>query len=98
MRTCLHRFLLVFLLSCTAVLVYAQQNVPQLGKNSIQEVISAMTLEEKVNFLVGGGMNVPGLPIPGTTEPTAAQKRVLGAAGTVVGIPRLGIPSIVVCD
>ena len=98
MCTCLHRFLLAFLFSCTVVLVHAQ-NVPQLGKNSIQEVIAAMTLEEKVNILVGGGMNMPGLPLPGAgAEPTAAQKRVLGAAGTVVGIPRLGIPSIVVCD
>jgi len=74
------------------------QEVPQLGKNSISEVISAMTLEEKVNLLVGGGMNVPGMPMFGTAEPTDAQKRVLGAGGTVVGIPRLGIPSLVVCD
>ncbi len=93
-----NRYLLAGVLSCAVVLVRAQQNLPQLGKNSIQEVISAMTLEEKVNVLVGGGMNVPGMPLPGTTEPTAAQKRVLGAAGTVVGLPRLGIPSLVVCD
>ena len=92
------RLLMACLLSCVTVLVYPQQNLPQLGKNSIQEVIGAMTLEEKVNFLVGGGMNVPGMAMPGSTEPTAAQRRVLGAAGTIVGIPRLGIPSLVVCD
>ena len=94
-----NRILLACLLSSVVALVHAQENVPQLGKNSVQEVISAMTLEEKVNILVGGGMNLPGLPLPGAdAEPTTAQKRVLGAAGTVVGIPRLGIPSIVVCD
>lgn len=50
------------------------------GKNSIQEVVSAMTLEEKVSLLVGGGMNVPGMPMPGgNSAPTDAQKRVLGA-------------------
>ena len=99
MRNYLHRFLLACILSIVVVIVHAQQNAPQLGKNSIQEIIAAMTLEEKVNILVGGGMNMPGLPLPGAgAEPTVAQKRVLGAAGTVVGIPRLGIPSIVVCD
>ncbi|MBI1769138.1 MAG: glycoside hydrolase family 3 C-terminal domain-containing protein [Bacteroidetes bacterium] len=93
-----NRFLLASLLSCTIVLVRAQQSLPQLGKNSVQEVISAMTLEEKVNILVGGGLNVPGMPLPGSGGPTDAQKRVRGAAGTIVGIPRLGIPSLVVCD
>ena len=58
-----------------------------------------MTLEEKVSLLVGGGMYVPGMPMPGaSTTPTDAQKRVTGAAGTTIAIPRLGIPAIVVCD
>jgi len=99
MRSYLNRLLLVCILLGIAANMHAQQSLPQLGRNSIQEVIAAMTLEEKVNLLVGGGMNVPGMPLPGASvEPTTAQKRVLGAAGTVVGIPRLGIPSIVVCD
>jgi beta-glucosidase len=77
-----------------------QSTTPQLGKNSIEEVIAAMTLEEKVSIVVGGGMNVPGMQMPGMTlpEPTDAQKRVRGAAGTITAIPRLGIPGIVVCD
>lgn len=94
-----NRLVLACLLLGLAILVHAQQILPQLGKNPMQEVVSAMTLEEKVNMLVGGGMNVPGMPLPGgTLEPTDAQKRVRGAAGTVVGVPRLGIPSLVVCD
>ncbi len=94
-----NRFLQVVVLSLAVTVVSAQRSLPQLGKNSVQEVISAMTLEEKLNILVGGGMNVPGMPMPGgSSEPTDAQKRVRGAAGTIVGIPRLGIPSLVVCD
>ena len=32
------------------------QNVPQLGKDPIDKVVSAMTTEEKVSLLVGTGM------------------------------------------
>lgn len=71
--------------------------LPQLGKNSISEVISAMTLEEKVKLLVGKGMNLPGLatdaPVIGST-----QDKVPGAAGTTYEISRLGIPSLVLAD
>jgi beta-glucosidase len=81
--------------------VFSQQTLPQLGKNSIQDVVKAMTLQEKVDLVIGQGMYLPGMAFPGMgggSEPTAAQKRVLGAAGTTVAIPRLGIPAIVVCD
>lgn len=75
------------------------QDAPQLGKNSVDEVIRAMTLQEKVDILVGGGMYVPGMPMPGASStPSDAQKRVTGAAGTTGAIPRLGIPGMVVCD
>lgn len=98
MATKQNHFILTCIFACTAILSHAQQNLPQLGKNSVQEVVSAMTLEEKVNLLVGGGMNIPGDARLGAVVPTDAQKRVLGAAGTIVGVPRLGIPSLVVCD
>ena len=76
-----------------------QNNLPQLGKNPISEVVKAMTLDEKVSLLVGQGMYVPGMGMPGApAQPSEAQKRVIGAAGTTFAIPRLGIPSIVVCD
>lgn len=91
-------FFLACILLCTVVFAAAQQNPPQLGKNSIQEVVAAMTLDEKVNLLVGGGMNIPGDARMGVAVPTDAQRRVMGAAGTIVGVPRLGIPSLVVCD
>ena len=98
MATKLNRFILTCIFVCIIILSHGQQNLPQLGKNSVQEVVSAMTLEEKVNLLVGGGMNIPGDARMGVAVPSDAQKRVLGAAGTIVGVPRLGIPSLVVCD
>ncbi len=87
--------LVVLLISASPLMA---QSLPQLGKNPVSDVVKAMTLQEKANLLVGQGMYVPGMPMFGAGEPTAAQKRVTGAAGTTYAIPRLGIPSLVVCD
>lgn len=87
--------LLLLGLSTTA----AAQQAPQLGRSSIKEVINAMTLPEKINMVMGTGMNFPGLPesmrgpVVGQTE-----DKVPGAAGTTYAVPRLGIPSIVLAD
>jgi len=43
--------------------VHAQAPAPQLGKNSIKEVIAAMTLEEKVKLVVGMGFRFQS-PVP----------------------------------
>ena len=90
--------LLVVLVMISAAPLMAQQTLPQLGKSPISDVVKAMTLDEKASILVGQGMYVPGMPMFGTGTPTEAQKRVTGAAGSTVAIPRLGIPSLVVCD
>jgi beta-glucosidase len=78
----------------------AQSQVPQLGKNSISEVIKAMTPEEKVNLVIGNGMYMPGVYVPDLMmkDPIGGQARVPGAAGSTYEIPRLGIPSIVLAD
>ena len=92
-------YLLVVLLMISSLPILAQNSNPQLGKSPVNEVIKAMSLEEKANLLVGRGMYVPGMEMPGDpTEPNEAQKRVTGAAGSTYAIPRLGIPSLVVCD
>jgi len=89
----------IFILLMSSAIVMAQQTLPQLGKSPINDVVKSMTLQEKANLLVGQGMYVPGVQIPGApVVPTEAQKRVTGAAGSTYAIPRLGIPSLVVCD
>ena len=45
----------IILLSA-AVLAVAGCKAPQLGKSSIDKVLKAMTLEEKVHFVIGTGM------------------------------------------
>lgn len=71
------------------------QSVPQLNANNIDEVIKAMTLEEKAQLLVGGGND----GFVGSGAMLGHQKKfVPGAAGTTVAIPRLGIPATVQCD
>lgn len=71
------------------------QTAPQLNANNIEEVIKAMTLEEKAQLLVGGGND----GFVGSGAMLGHQKKfVSGAAGTTVAIPRLGIPATVQCD
>ncbi len=40
--------------------MFAQEQVPQLGKASVKEVIAAMTLQEKAKLVVGMGFKMPG--------------------------------------
>lgn len=71
------------------------QTAPQLNASNIEEVIKAMTLEEKAQLLVGGGND----GFVGSGAMLGHQKKfVPGAAGTTVAIPRLGIPATVQCD
>jgi len=86
----------LFLLSFIAGIVLScTTKTPQLGKSSIDEVIKAMTLEEKIHLLIGAesAMQSSDSAMVGKT-----RKLVPGAAGTTYPIPRLGIPAIVVAD
>ncbi|MDD4500483.1 MAG: glycoside hydrolase family 3 N-terminal domain-containing protein, partial [Bacteroidales bacterium] len=69
--------------------------VPQLNPDNIEEIIGAMTTEEKVSLLIGTGMAgfTGDNPVVGAT-----RNLVPGAAGTTWPIPRLGIPAIVLAD
>ncbi|GHU70533.1 hypothetical protein FACS189413_11000 [Bacteroidia bacterium] len=71
------------------------QQPPQLGKASVDEVIEAMTLEEKASLVIGSVMPEFGSDsgVVGFTD-----KLVPGAAGTTFPIERLGIPPIVLAD
>lgn len=77
----------------------AAQNLPQLGKASTEDVIAAMTFDEKVSLLVGAGDDdTAGVADTVTAVVGSTQKLVPGAAGTTHAIPRLGIPAIVLAD
>ena len=67
----------------------------QLREDNIDEVLKAMTLEEKAQLLVGGG----NAGFVGSGAMLGHQEKlVAGAAGITVAIPRLGIPATVLCD
>ena len=68
---------------------------PQLGKDSLDKVVAAMTNEEKASLLIGTGM--AGLGDETATIGTT-QNIVPGAAGTTFPIERLGISPVVVAD
>lgn len=86
-------FVISLMLIINLPVIRGQSSAPQLGKNTLKEVIAAMTLEEKSKLVVGTGMRFGGGPTVGETD-----NRVPGAAGTTYAIPRLGIPAIVVAD
>ncbi len=68
---------------------------PQLSPDNIDEVIAAMTPEEKVKLVIGTGME----GFSGDSAVVGETKgKVPGAAGTTYPIPRLGIPAIVLAD
>lgn len=90
-----YRLLLGLITLLYLVPASAQQKAPQLGSSSIDEVVRAMTLEERITLLIGGEMGGKATTI-GATGVT--QNLVPGAAGTTHAIPRLGIPSIVLAD
>lgn len=82
---------------------------PQLGKDPINKVVQAMTLQEKAKVVVGMGWDLPPLP-PGAPVPAWLKNRkidpdakkfppkVQGAAGRTHPIPRLGIPIMTLSD
>ena len=63
-----------------------------------KKLVKQMTLEEKVNLVVGMGMNLPGLNMGSGPVVGQTMDKVPGAAGTTYGIPRLGIPNTVLAD
>jgi beta-glucosidase len=75
---------------------------PQLGKASIQQVLAALTTEEKVKLVVGMGFYPSGFPAgmlpPGDPGDREVPEKVPGAAGRTHTVARLGIPSLTLSD
>ena len=86
------KLLATCLLATTFVMTTNAQ--PQLRADNIDEVLKAMTLEEKAKLLVGGANTFFGdqAAVGGEAD------LVAGAAGTSPAIPRLGLPATVLTD
>jgi beta-glucosidase len=85
--------LLLFSLLMTVCVFPQNTNNPKLGTDKIEDVVSAMTLKEKVYLLVGMGNEARKKPADGS------KSVMLGdAAGLTYAIPRLGITPTVLTD
>lgn len=78
------------ILACQVTSALADK-APQLREDNIPEVVAAMTPEEKCTLIIGGrAASFNGIGFTNTGVP--------GAAGVINGIPRLGIPTVVLAD
>ena len=68
----------------------------KLQANNVDEILKAMTIEEKAMLVVGGNRQIATAGDNGMIGGHA--QRVPGAAGATQAIPRLGIPSTVLTD
>ncbi|MGN1231873.1 MAG: hypothetical protein ACI4UJ_00300, partial [Candidatus Cryptobacteroides sp.] len=66
---------------------------PRLQSDNIEEIIQAMTLEEKAGLLVGNAVATFKDGVP-----TGTSAKVPGAAGCTRSVERLGIPAIILSD
>ena len=81
----------ILMLTTLGCLTANAQKLPQLGKSPIQEVVNAMTIEEKASMLIGSEMFGP-------TLEGNPRLSVPGAAGATFPIKRLSIPPTVLAD
>ncbi|MCD8318245.1 MAG: beta-glucosidase, partial [Paraprevotella sp.] len=79
--------------SLVCVTLHAQ--VPCLGTNPIDEVIQALTLDEKLDLIIGSSGNVDS---QSSATIGNASNLVAGAAGQQNAVHRLGIPATVLAD
>lgn len=81
----------VKLFAIILVLGKTQQLCAQSNTQSVQSLLSKLTVEEKIRLLTGNGFVAD-------KESDAASKRIPGVVGTTYPITRLNIPSITLSD
>ena len=84
------------IMTLSTITLSANAGVPKLKKTNIQQVVAAMTLEEKAALVVGVGMDSGEEGLSATIGSQA--ELVPGAAGSTHAIKRLGIPATVLAD
>ena len=82
---------LITVMAALAALPLAAQ--PKLTKDNVEDVIKAMSLQDKATLLVGGARMVMVNGIP-----TGEANRVPGAAGATRTLEKYGIPQTVLSD
>ena len=89
-----HNMKKILILAMATTFAFSAVAQPQLSKDNIDEVLAALTLEEKASLCVGSGWGSM------TAGSLTASDAVLvpGAAGTTRAVPRLGIPQTVLAD
>jgi len=82
----------LFTIACIlfSVQISGQIRTPQLGKDKVEDVIAAMTPEEKAYLVIGRGLE--------NEAQEALSKIAPGVQGITYSIPRLGIPTVIFCD
>ena len=86
---------LFFSAAVAAATLCGCSHAPQLGQAPLEDVIGAMTLEEKTHLLIGTGMS----GFSGDSAVIGETRNIVpGAAGTTYPIERLGIPAVVLAD
>lgn len=84
-----------FLLSSLSLLFFS----PLLAQSDkAKQLVAQMTTEEKINLVVGMGMNIPGLSAGNGIGVGQIKDKVPGAAGSTFAIARLGLPNTIVAD
>lgn len=81
----LSRIFLLFAVASCSLTMTAQKPLPQLGKAPIDQIVKAMTLEEKAHLLVG-------------VKSAEGMDIIANGAGTTYAIPRLGITHTIMMD
>ena len=86
------------ILAASAVALFASCNKGELklNENNIDEIVAAMTLEEKAILVTGVGMD--GQDTGESATVGSSADLVPGAAGSTHAIERLGIPQVVLAD
>ena len=84
----------IFLIMTAVLCTISLSAQPKLRADNIDEVLKAMTLEEKATLLVGGGWG----SMTAGSMTASSETLVSGAAGTTRPVDRLGVPVTVVAD